>query len=239
MTHWIADSLTLWKSPLTDAHLYTAAAYYSLLAKMNSSMAASAVAVVTLGFMALLLSVQDGEAGNLMFDGASICMSVQYFLLLSNVSSLPVLYGSAAAVYVYSALPNLSGFQNLTPFAANLPSFPSHLRQPTIELASSHLICAVCLTGVLILQTARYWAEGEEDGEEIALTGMGAGDAAGGGEVVDASGGNWKRARRASATEPVETTGSIGRSTRRSTHSPSVRRRSPVKRRTTNSALAQ
>jgi hypothetical protein len=73
MTHWIADSLTLWKSPLTDAHLYTAAAYYSLLAKMGFSMAAAAVAVVTIGFMGLTLSVQDGEAGNLMFDGASMC----------------------------------------------------------------------------------------------------------------------------------------------------------------------
>jgi ER membrane protein SH3 len=73
MTHWIADSLTLWKSPLTDAHLYTAAAYYSLLAKMNVGMAAAAVAVVTIGFMGLLLSAQDGEAGNLMFDGASMC----------------------------------------------------------------------------------------------------------------------------------------------------------------------
>lgn len=80
MTHWIADSLTLWKSPLTDAHLYTAAAYYSLLAKMNVGMAASAVAVVTIGAMALVLSVQDGEAGNLMFDGASICTSCLFFV---------------------------------------------------------------------------------------------------------------------------------------------------------------
>jgi uncharacterized protein YhbP (UPF0306 family) len=33
MTHRTADSLTLWTSPLTDAHLWTAAAYYSLLSK--------------------------------------------------------------------------------------------------------------------------------------------------------------------------------------------------------------
>jgi hypothetical protein len=77
MTHWIADSLTLWKSPLTDARLYTAAAYYSLLSKMTFGMAGTVVAVVTIGFMGLLLSAQDGEAGNLMFDGASLC---QYYL---------------------------------------------------------------------------------------------------------------------------------------------------------------
>lgn len=73
MTHWTADSLTLWTSPLTDAHLWTAAAYYSLLSKMNVYMAAGTVAIVTLGFMGLVLSFQDGQAGNLMFDGASIC----------------------------------------------------------------------------------------------------------------------------------------------------------------------
>jgi hypothetical protein len=81
MTHWIADSLTLWKSPLTDVHLYTAASYYSLLAKMSFSMAASALSIVLLGFMALLLSMQDGEAGNVMFDGAGLCKFL-YFLLL-------------------------------------------------------------------------------------------------------------------------------------------------------------
>ena len=79
MTHWIADSQTLWKSPLTDVHLYTAAAYYSLIAKMNVGMAATAVAVITIGFMAIMLSALDGEAGNLMFDGASIC---QYLLFI-------------------------------------------------------------------------------------------------------------------------------------------------------------
>jgi hypothetical protein len=88
MTHWIADSLTLWKSPLTDAHLYTAAAYYSLLAKMDMSMAAAAVGVVTLGLMGLTLSLQDGEAGNLMFDGASICSSSIYSTFIHALTLL-------------------------------------------------------------------------------------------------------------------------------------------------------
>ncbi|KAG8814183.1 hypothetical protein FRC18_002083 [Serendipita sp. 400] len=43
---------------------------------MNVGMAATAVAVVTIGFMGLLLSAQDGEAGNLMFDGASLCVII-------------------------------------------------------------------------------------------------------------------------------------------------------------------
>ena len=88
MTHWIADSLTLWKSPLTDAHLFTAAAYYSLLSKMNVYMAATTVGIVTVGFMGLVLSFQDGEAGNLMFDGASICESI-LFINYYHVLTLP------------------------------------------------------------------------------------------------------------------------------------------------------
>ena len=40
-----------------------------------------------------------------------------------------------------------------------LPPFPPTLRGPTLELASSHLICSVALTGVLLLQAGRWWAE--------------------------------------------------------------------------------
>lgn len=62
---------------------------------------------------------------------------------------------------------------------AQLPSyrpgdpFPRLLRAATLELASTHLICSVALTGVLALQAGRYWAESvddddlEEDSEEL------------------------------------------------------------------------
>lgn len=48
--------------------------------------------------------------------------------------------------------------------------FPKSLREPTLELASSHLVCSVVLTGVLALQAGRWWAEQadiDEDDEEI------------------------------------------------------------------------
>jgi hypothetical protein len=41
--------------------------------------------------------------------------------------------------------------------------FPPDLRAPTLGLASSHLICSVALTGVLALQTGRWWAERADD----------------------------------------------------------------------------
>ncbi|KAG8739043.1 hypothetical protein FRC10_006238 [Ceratobasidium sp. 414] len=90
------------------------------------------VAVSGLGGVALLWSFRDGRAGNLMFDGASICL-----IQLS---------------------------EPLPPTAA---AFPETAKESTLALASSHLVCSVVLTGVLILQAARYWVESPDgEGEE-------------------------------------------------------------------------
>ena len=50
-----------------------------------------------------------------------------------------------------------------------LPPFPLTLKGPTLDLASSHLVCSVALTGVLVLQAGRWWAEqrDEDDEEEL------------------------------------------------------------------------
>ena len=74
-THWIADSLTLWKFPVTDEHLWTAASYYSILAKGPAELHYVLAAIVLLGGTTMLWSFHDGEAENLMFDGGSICKS--------------------------------------------------------------------------------------------------------------------------------------------------------------------
>ena len=44
--------------------------------------------------------------------------------------------------------------------------FPRALRNPTLELASSNLICSVALTGVLALQAGRFWAERADDDDD-------------------------------------------------------------------------
>ncbi len=74
-THWTADSLTLWKSPVTDEHLWTAASYYSILANGPAELYYVLAVIVGIGAITILLSLRDGEAGNLMFDGGSICKS--------------------------------------------------------------------------------------------------------------------------------------------------------------------
>ncbi|RDX52676.1 hypothetical protein K466DRAFT_585247 [Polyporus arcularius HHB13444] len=150
-THWIADSLTLWKSPdtQTDSRLWTAASYYAVLMHGLPQLTYLYATVAALGGATILWSLRDGRAGNLMFDGGSA-----------------FLYLVAIAVYVYRVVPNLSAnfstlplpFSAETP-AASLPEFPATLRQPTLELASAHLVCSVVLTGVLTLQAGRWWAE--------------------------------------------------------------------------------
>ncbi|CCM07224.1 uncharacterized protein FIBRA_09569 [Fibroporia radiculosa] len=156
-THWIADSNTLWKSPetQTDDRLWAAATYYAILSRMPMWLAYVYAAAAVFGGTTILWSLRDGRAGNLMFDGGSI-----------------FLYGSAIYIYIDSVLPNiLTNFTSLPlPFpsqsspespsvASSLPPFPPSLRTPTLELASSHLACSVVLTGVLVLQAGRWWAE--------------------------------------------------------------------------------
>lgn len=148
-THWIADSLTLWKSPVTDEHLWTAALYYSILTKGPVQILYVLFGIIILGGTTIFWSFNDLEAGNLMFDGGSI-----------------FLYGVAAIMYAYSVIPNLMDkFTTIPPYHMK-DAFPRLLRTPTLDLASNHLVCSVALTGVLILQAGRWWAElsdGDDD----------------------------------------------------------------------------
>ena len=70
--------------------------------------------------------------------------------LVENFAGLPLPFANRAA-------------------GAAMPEFPQSLREPTLDLASWHLMCSVALTGVLALQAGRWWAEqadvDEDDGE--------------------------------------------------------------------------
>jgi hypothetical protein len=46
--------------------------------------------------------------------------------------------------------------------------FPDSLRSATLGLASNHLMCSVALTGVLVLQAGRWWAEQSDDEADVA-----------------------------------------------------------------------
>lgn len=119
-THWIADSLTLWKSPVTDEHLWTAAAYYSIITKGPSVILYLFAAVVLLGGVTILWSLNDLRAGNIMFDGGSICESSLLMKKTLVIVLLPiyhpfvniinhfitVLFGTTIIMYLNSVLPS-------------------------------------------------------------------------------------------------------------------------------------
>jgi hypothetical protein len=44
--------------------------------------------------------------------------------------------------------------------------FPLHLKQAALDVASNNLMCSVALTGVLVLQAGRHWAEQNDDDDE-------------------------------------------------------------------------
>jgi hypothetical protein len=68
-------------------------------------------------------------------------------------------------LYSHSITGLLAQFSSLPKHQSKDP-FPSALRNPTLELASSNLICSVALTGVLALQAGRLWAERADDDDE-------------------------------------------------------------------------
>jgi hypothetical protein len=124
-------------------------------------------------------------------------------LSLTSIFLPVVLYLSALVAYFYSAVPRLQQFAVLPPFARNLPNFPPHLIDPTVELASSHLAVSVALTGVMILQAARYWAEGE-DAEAAANNATSVTD-----DTESESSHGWKRSPRPSGLEPKTETSPV------------------------------
>jgi hypothetical protein len=120
-THWIADSLTLWKSPVTDQNLWIAAAYYSIIARAPPQIFWALSAVVTLGGTTLLWSLNDFRAGNIMFDGGSIC-KLHFTIAMQQLSDDPtcyqstVLFGTVVAIYLTTIFPS-----TLCPLVAEHP----------------------------------------------------------------------------------------------------------------------
>ncbi|KAK1232965.1 hypothetical protein PQX77_003879 [Marasmius sp. AFHP31] len=151
-THWIADSITLWKSPTADdTNFWIAASYYALLTKFPQRLCIALACIIVLGGSTILWSFKDGRAGNLMFDGGSL-----------------FLFATTVAVYTYSVIPTLYTHFTSLPAHQLSDAIPQALRTPILDLASSHLICSVTLTGVLALQAGRFWAE-KADEEDYAL----------------------------------------------------------------------
>lgn len=171
----------MWKTPVTDEHLWTAANYYAILAKGPPESRYILAVIAITGGITILWSLRDGQAGNIMFDGGSICEpcflptrlgphSVQFCLALRtrciSILCFPVCVSLLVPLSILTRfLGVLEKFSALPAHALRDP-FPRALRHPTLELASTNLICSVALTGVLALQAGRFWAESPDEDDE-------------------------------------------------------------------------
>ncbi|KAJ3932026.1 MAG: Shr3 amino acid permease chaperone [Lentinula lateritia] len=151
-THWIADSLMLWKSLTNDQNLWTAATYYSIIANGPAQIQYAVATVALLGATTILWSLRDGRAGNLMFDGGNI-----------------FLFCTTTWMYSYSVIPTIfTVFKDLPPHPKT-DTVPQELQLAFFDLASNNLVRSVALTGVLGLQAGRFWTECADDDDTESL----------------------------------------------------------------------
>lgn len=84
--------------------------------------------------------------------------------LSSRVSHNGIITGTRVTAWPHNSQPSLldlrANFVTLPEFVTEVPE---PLKRSTLELASSHLVCSVALTGVLALQAGRWWAENNND----------------------------------------------------------------------------
>ena len=85
-----------------------AASYYSIIAKGPAEFLYLLSAVATLGGLTILWSLGDGEAGNLMFDGGSICKPISPVASAKPDQDHKVLFGTTIMMYLYSVIPSPS-----------------------------------------------------------------------------------------------------------------------------------
>jgi hypothetical protein len=86
--------------------------------------------------------------------------------LYSVIPSTPFLDGRILGTRANKQLDLSTDFTTLPPHKRGSP-FPRSLRISTLDLASSNLVCSVALTGVLILQAGRWWAERADSDDEL------------------------------------------------------------------------
>ncbi|WVO24245.1 uncharacterized protein IAS62_005609 [Cryptococcus decagattii] len=144
-THWIADHNVLWKSPVTTDAITHSIEYYSLLSSAPSGLGWFYIAV---GLVLILsaggrsIKAYRRTSGEVLFDGGSL-------VLVASIT-----YYQLAEVYpAITMIPN--------PLPANLVD---HALYPALttavrDLATSNIMTAVMLTGLVLLQAGRYYAK--------------------------------------------------------------------------------
>ncbi|OXB33511.1 hypothetical protein J007_06819 [Cryptococcus neoformans] len=157
-THWIADHNVLWRSPVTTEAISHSIKYYSLLASAPNGLGWVYIAVG----LVLLLSAGSrsikgyrGSSGEVLFDGGSLGKfplpreSRSYLVLVASIT-----YYQLSEVYpAIAMIPS-----HLPPNLVDHPLYPA-LTTAVRDLATSNIMTALMLTGLILLQAGRYYAK--------------------------------------------------------------------------------
>ncbi|KAL0242215.1 hypothetical protein I308_105844 [Cryptococcus tetragattii IND107] len=142
-THWIADHNVLWRSPVTAEAINHSIEYYSLLSSAPSGLGWVYVAVG----LVLMLSAGGrsikgyrGTSGEVLFDGGMLVASITYYQLSEVYPAITMIPNPLPANLVDHAL---------------YPALSTAVR----DLATSNIMTAVMLTGLILLQAGRYYAK--------------------------------------------------------------------------------
>ncbi|ODN76962.1 hypothetical protein L202_05526 [Cryptococcus amylolentus CBS 6039] len=144
-THWIADHNVLWKTPVTEEAIHKSITYYSLL---SSSSRGLGWAYILVGII-LVLSIggrsykgYHRKGGEVLFDGGSL-----------------VLIASIIYYQINEVLPAIALMPNPLPKdLSGHPTYPA-LQTAVRDLATSNIMAAVMLTGLITLQAGRYYSK--------------------------------------------------------------------------------
>ncbi|OLL22885.1 Secretory component protein psh3 [Neolecta irregularis DAH-3] len=158
-TNWSADHSTLWQNPVPEAALAAAAEeHYSLLAAIPRVMQYILHSVILIGLSGHIIKLHKGNDSNWLFDGASL---VLYMISL-------VIYGKTLVFGLLHSQYDLSLY--IAFWDVSNREYQDLPRSDTLRvIAATHLIMAVVLMGVLLLQGGQYYAQKAAEKELIEM----------------------------------------------------------------------
>ncbi|KTW26469.1 hypothetical protein T552_02949 [Pneumocystis carinii B80] len=132
---WIVDHFTFWKNPATDQALLNAETYYLLLYQAPSIHKILLHILICFGFFAHVMKLYGGNKSNLLFDSGSLVLYIAGIIIYN--------------VYLIQGLETI--FQR---------TYNSFNKIDTLRiLAATHVVLALILIGILVLQSSQFCAE--------------------------------------------------------------------------------
>ncbi|WFC93937.1 hypothetical protein MBRA1_000563 [Malassezia brasiliensis] len=142
--HWHADYILLWQEPARDREVLFALHYYfNTVGVWSDKYIATLFTVVSIQISVLLFHIFSGKETNWLFDGASL-----------------FLVAAVATLYKTKLLPLIDIIPSITPPPASQPlSHYAEALSSLREVANAHVLLAMALLGIVLLQCGKFYSE--------------------------------------------------------------------------------